>query len=351
MPASRRAREKQIRDIGACDQQDERDDRHDDENRLSIAGAHGRRPTGGSLHSHGRREIARPGASPEDRRHRRLSNLRLDRAQGFLCGRCRLPVLESRHDQQPRRRWDLEPAVAAAKQRFRADWENHVRPAADVGPEKTRRHDAHNRERDAIDRLGPANDIARAAVPPLPKRVTNDRDWPVQTAATAIVVHCERPAEHRSHAERFEVPAARVHAVHEVGASALREIETGAPSRKCERRLEQIGMVVADLLPDGIRKWRTGIDGRIRKEQHEPVGLLDRKRPQQETIDDREDGRIRPDTERKRQDHDQGDDGRRCVAFGSRSEIVHRSFPSGGVSVASRFSKFEIRPVRKGAPV
>ena len=120
------------------------------------------------------------------------------------------------------------------------------------------------------------------------------------------------------HAQRVEVVAARVDAVDEIGPPTLREIEAGRPPRERERRLEQIGMAIADLLPHRIRPRRARVHRRVRQEQHEPVGPFDRKRTQQQAVDDGEHGGVGADAERERQDDDGGDDGRRSQRRGSR---------------------------------
>ena len=63
MAARGGAREEQVGDVRARNQQHERDDRHDGQNRLPIPAAHRRGAAGGRLHAERRREVARLRAS------------------------------------------------------------------------------------------------------------------------------------------------------------------------------------------------------------------------------------------------------------------------------------------------
>ena len=62
-----------------------------------------------------------------------------------------------------------------------------VERAADVGAEEALRRDADDREGHALDRQASADDVRRAAVPPLPEAVADHRDRAVRPAAARIV--------------------------------------------------------------------------------------------------------------------------------------------------------------------
>src|SRR5206468_1691146 len=82
--------------------------------------------------------------------------------------------------------------------------------------------------------------------------------------------------------------------------------------------LEQL-RPLADLLPDRIAP-RARPRQRAIGEEDEVPRILHRQRAQQETVDEGEDGGVRTDAERERQDRDGGDDG--CRAQGSDGEAT-----------------------------
>src|SRR5206468_7090141 len=104
--------------------------------------------------------------------------------------------------------------------------------------------------------------------------------------------------------------------------TAGREIETRCVPR--EDAVEQLAPL-PDLFPDWIR---VGADpsGRIVAEQHELLRRLYRQRPQQQAVDDGEDGGVRADAERERKDGDDRHDRRRPQRTEGQADVVHAGY-------------------------
>jgi hypothetical protein len=84
VPPCRRAREEQIGDVRAGDQQHERDHRHDRQHRLAVAVAHRRRAASGGLQRERLREITCFALRASVGRDGCLADLRLHAAQRLL---------------------------------------------------------------------------------------------------------------------------------------------------------------------------------------------------------------------------------------------------------------------------
>jgi hypothetical protein len=113
--------------------------------------------------------------------------------------------------------------------------------------------------------------------------------------ATPVVLRGERAAQHRRHAKRVEVIAARPESLDEVGLPTPRHVEARRPER--EGGLEQLVTPRADRFPQWIRP---GAEARhVRHERREPVRPLDRQRAKHEAVNEGEGRRVGADAERE----------------------------------------------------
>jgi hypothetical protein len=229
--------------------------------------------------------------------------LRLHATDRRVGGLEALTRLQPDHDVQPPVRAGIERRLLAADERVRADRNRHVERPAHVHAEEVRRRDADDRERHAFDRQRTADRVGRAAEPPLPEVVTDDRDGAIGAAAASIVSLRECPAQDRGHAEHVEETPACPHAVDELGRPDLRQVEAGGPPD--ERAVEE-PLVLPDLFPDRVGPGRPGLAAQ--SEDDEPLRFLHGQRPQHEAVEDGKDRRVRPDAERKGEDRHERDD-------------------------------------------
>ena len=237
----RGARQQQVGDVGAGDEQDERDDPDQDEQRLAIVpaqlGQAGRR----RLQPERRGEIAlgqrlgrpvRKRSPPGSAAARRASAAVI--ASIDWPGWRRSMMLSHQVDST------VEGALRAAQahQVDRADRCRDVERAADGGAEEPGRHDADDRERHAIDRQRPADDAGIALKAALPEPLADHQRRPVGTAAAPIVVRRQQPTESRPDAERLEEATAH-HQRRRPGRSRRPSRDRGAlrPRRVRRRRV------------------------------------------------------------------------------------------------------------------
>ncbi len=166
--------------------------------------------------------------------------------------------------------------------------------------EERRRRHADDRERDTVERERPADDAGFTAETPLPERVADDGHGAVRSAAALIVGGAEGAAEHRRHAEHVEESAARPDALGELGGAAARQVEAGVGPG--DGAIGPLALPVAKLFPDRIGP-------RPVVEQHQPLGLADRERLQQDAVDEGEDRAVGADAEGERGHGDQRERG------------------------------------------
>ena len=127
---------------------------------------------------------------------------------------------------------------------------------------------------------------------PLPIGVADDRDGPVSTTATTVVVGVDAPAHDRRDAEQLEEAATDEHALLATvrGADPHAHLLEGPGARAVELIGPQL-----HLFPDRVRP-----DVTVQHEQ--AIGVTHRQRTEEQVVDDREDRGIRPDAEGQRQD-------------------------------------------------
>ena len=151
-----------------------------------------------------------------------------------------------------------------------------------------------------------ADDVLAAAVLALPERMGDDGD---SGTAPSIVGAREDTPGGRPDAERREEVAA--HETYLDGARFAACAEIGA-RRAVDRQTGEDVLMVPDLFPEGIGKVHRTVRGplAIPCQHHQLFGMPDRQRLEQRDVDQREDGRVGADSERKRQERDGGEAGR-----------------------------------------
>ena len=251
-----RAREEQVGDVRARNQQHQADDHHHRRQRPLIAIAEG----GGTgrcwLELERVAQIRCLVLLAGIWRHGRFTDLRLQTTQrcgGAVDG---LTRLDPHHDVEPPVRPPVERGFLSADKRLSAQRNHDIEGSPDISAKELRPCDADDRKGNPLDRQGAADDVCGAVEAPLPEVVADDGDRAVRAATAAIVRRCKRPPEDRGHAEHLEEPAARPDAVDEFGWAARRDVEACRGPRECPvKRL----LTVANLLPDGVGERAVGV--------------------------------------------------------------------------------------------
>ena len=189
----------------------------------------------------------------------------------------------------------------------------HLRRRAERRAREVARRHADDGQRLAVDDDRVVEHVRVGAEARLPVRVAEHRHR--RLADRAVVGRAEQPAERGLHAEHREVAARHEHAlaaqrlaaVGEVGAEETVRRDAGErrlhPLEVPEHRVAEHGVAVAGL----VARLRAGLRAG-RREVDQPRGLLHRQRPQEELVEQREDGRVGPDPERQRDDGDDRDE-------------------------------------------
>ncbi len=306
------AREEEIRDVRAGDQQHARDDgRQHQERRGQLPPEIG--PAVASLRDRDRafQEVV-PGGR-RGLRERRLSNLHLQ-----LRG---VEGLESgsglfRRDARTQPRKDVEPARAAIRNAFRqrrqAARHHHrhedLRRLALVDAVEALLRDAHDRHRQIADdeRLADDGRIARKAALPVGMAQHRQR----VAVGSLVLVGAEGASQMWTHAEHREVRARDQLALDPFGRAAEGHVERVAPPAEhadkdlvviAEVGVPRIGQLVA--VPPAVAILRA-----LCGDDHELLGLPDRQQAKQHLVDEREHRCVRANAQRDRKDGDCGDD-------------------------------------------
>ena len=281
----RAARDEQVRDVDAGDQEETADRAEQDEQRES----HG----GDQLRGERRRADA-------DVRVR-LRILALEpRADGLHLG----PGRCQRHA-RPQPSHAEEARMVAAIEQVRvvrdpqADRHEDVVVAAEIP--KARRQHADDRVARSIegDRTAQGGRVAAEAI--LPERVADDRfGWRVR----AVFGFAEQAAHARAHADDVEETAGDTPA-----AEPFRVVDAGERHRLGARQREGVERVLTRAPVDEIRPRHRHLRavGPDLVQVDEAIRLWIRQRPQQDAVDEREDGRGRADAERQRDEDDGGE--------------------------------------------
>jgi hypothetical protein len=138
--------------------------------------------------------------------------------------------------------------------------------------------------------LGIAKQAARSAI-------TEHGNWPARTAAASIVGLAERSSGDRGQAEHSkEVSAAPDHFQRSDLAGVGQSHSIGRPDKRVVESL-----AITNRRPDRIRHRRV-LAGAVRRERDQRAGIANRKRFQQQAVEDGKDGGASADAERQRQD-------------------------------------------------
>jgi hypothetical protein len=350
--ARRTAREQQVRDVHADDQQHERG--HADQELERALGARAQRPPAELAGSEGdaprtellgrlRRQVLR--VRREDRRLDVVQNAAIEAVEhriGLLEGHARREAPE-----------EIDPIVeepARIVRVVRAERRDHgpahrqrhedVRPHAEDRAREALGRDADDLEVRAVDGQPLAEHVRVAGEPALPVVVAEHDDG--RLADLRLVLGHDEPAERRRKAQHAEVVAgheraaaavARLLAIaqvrHEIGVAGERR-ESGFPSLSLERaehRIAELRFAVADA-EVAVRAADLPRPGR--REVDEALGLRDGKRTNQDLVVEREHRRRRADAEREHDDDDEGEAGPQPKLAQGEFELIHGS-PGDGV--------------------
>jgi hypothetical protein len=212
----------------------------------------------------------------------------------------------------------------------------NARGVADVEAVESRLRDADDRERIILQRDAAADDRRIGCETVLPVVVAENRDRAVATHL--VVVRRDDAADRRSDPEHRKVSTGHHFARHALALPVDADVHRGGAAREQAReylrrrrgvldRLRnarerttagQIGEVVAEVL---VHRERQHVAAGIAPEmipraveQHELLGILDRQRPQQHFVDQRENGGIGADPQGDGQQRDEREQGRAAEA-------------------------------------
>ena len=297
------ARQQQVGDVGAGDEEHETDDDEDRHQWLLIPAAE-RRETGrgGNEGEAGPRGIATGPGHSISRRRGRQPNLRLEAPQHrgrLLDG---LAGLHPGHDVQPPGRSAVEKALRAAEQRFRADRNGDIVGAADIWPEESPLRDADNREGNTADRQAAADYVSRASESALPEAIADDRHRAIRSASARIVAGVSvRPSTVETPSTSNIRPLAQMPLTRSVVPPFERSKESAAQAKAPSA---SSSFVRANLLPDRVGPF-------VAADQRELLRVAHGERLEDQAVEDREERRIGADAEREREDGNRGDERRR----------------------------------------
>ena len=189
--------------------------------------------------------------------------------------------------------------------------------------DEARRHDAGDLVGVAVDLDGAADNSGVGGVAARPQGVAENDD--VRTVAH-VLGGGERPSHHCSHAERREQvrrDACRGHALRVAVAGEVHLPLT--PGGDLAERLSPPPVV------DDLAGRHPGLVERrpLAPDHHRPVGLAPRQRPQEDGVDDAEDGRVRADAEGQRQDRDGGERRVPAERTGAKANVLQGSVEKG----------------------
>ena len=294
--ASRRAREREVRHVGARDEQHEGDGAHEHEEGQAERSGHL------LVQRHQHEALALVG-----RGVLRREPVREPVHRGAGRGERHLRSQPRHHlqdDQPPCRRCRVEPERPE-------DVRVRLHRRAEV-----RRQHANDGVGDAGQRQRASNDAGVAAeMPPERVRQENDR-W----GARSIVGGLEAPSERRRDTQHAEVVLADLGAREPLG-FAVTAREARAPAGDGGGAREHV-VLAAPVEEEGRRRPLPRgpvLEAQVLPDHDEAIGLRIGQRTQQHAVDDREDGRVGADAERERRDRDDGES--RLAAKGPEGEL------------------------------
>ena len=280
--ARRRAREQQVGDVGAGDQQDEAD--------------------GAEKHQHGLADVADHRLVERDRGEvEPLVAVRILRGEALADGlHLGSDVLEWNARLGPADGSEV-PRAALAGGEVRVVGDRHPDdPAGRVG--EALRHHPHDLGRYAVDRDLLPDRVVAAAEALAPQPVADDRDL---AAAWVVLVGPEGAAERGAHTEEVEQRGADLGGVEPHGLPLAGEDDAGPGDRGRVRQRLALFLDVGEVRP---RHRRPAAFGEV-IDPHEPLRVLVRQGLEQHAVHDAEDGAVGADAQRQRQHGDGGERG------------------------------------------
>ena len=315
------ARQQQVRDVGARDQENDGRDAEEEQERHAHGVMHPALSSPPVLDRQGLGDEAGQGLGAHLRLERRF-DVGQDaavqgrhRGAGLVDGNLRPQAGEQVEPVVPA---ILEAALVLNRIQPRIHRERHEDPGWHVdrrAAESGRRH-AYDGQRLTVDQQHVSEHVARAAQRVLPELVAQDGD---RMAADRLVdLRTEQPPQRRHEAQRREVRAGDLHALDDVEAppppgsaeheaAVRRDVREDRllPLQVAEHRVAEHLVAFAGPVAEvraGLRPRRFQVDQALR--------LDDRQRTQQQLAIEGEDRRVGPDAERQRQNRDARDDRR-----------------------------------------
>ena len=192
-----------------------------------------------------------------------------------------------------------------------------VETTAAQGKVETGRHDADHRVRPAIERDRTADDRSVASEPCLPEAVAEHSD----VHPRPVFLRRERPPQHRPDAEHVEQVPRHLRHVDAHRRTTPREL-----GRTLDVRRDPFERLLLTLdIGEVRRRERRVLEVGAREpllQRHQPFGLVEGKRPDQDGIDDAEGRGVDADAEAERQDYHREEPGMASKRPGSVPQIV-----------------------------
>ena len=330
------ARDQQVRDVRARDQQHEPDHRHQHDERGREVVAQRRiadvRLVELQLSRHeALADEGRPVLRARQR-HLVLADLREQPLQRSLRGLDRVAGLEPREHLHPARALivHVHPSPLGHDHRLHQDRHAHLRRARRIDAGKTLRGHADDRHGVVVDEDLLADRLRVAIESPRPVVVADHDRW-VTLVDLIVFLRIEDASRRRSHAEHREVVARHHLDVDALGLVVDRDRGVGQPAR--QHFAERLGALLV-LLVDRIGVHaRAHVAAAVRArliQHHQLVRVLHRQLAQQDLVDQREDRGVRADAERERQDRDDRKQRAAKEAADGQLEVVGWQRHSGG---------------------
>jgi hypothetical protein len=282
-PARDRSCEQQIGDVGAPDEQDAADRRHQREERQSCAAG---------VRACKRRDSSAPAAIA-----RRLFRFKRHRD----CGELAADI----GDGGGRRHARNDGVRACPPLRYRNHADRQTRPRIDAfRKRKARRHDPHDLTRQAsLEHHLAADDIRRAAEHPLPETVA-DHELAECPRLRLFLFGSERASDDRADVQQREERRRHRGRLHDLNLVADRPHCFAVERHEIRSDgLEHAGSrAPVSERSNGNSLALDTLSGILLVQPDQPLGLLERKRLEQDRMDDREHRRVGPDSERQCED-------------------------------------------------
>ncbi|HEY7284130.1 MAG TPA: hypothetical protein VH497_01715 [Vicinamibacterales bacterium] len=303
------ARQQQVRDVRARDEQHERRHAEEQRQRRASLDRHVALPACARLHAQRLRlELRHPlvAHAALERHFDVVDDVVIRRGEGRSRLVDRDAGLQAAEYIRPVRATVLEVLERLREAAHRDRREDRRLQPERRAVESTLRH-ADDRHRLAVDRDGLIQDRGIQSEAPLPVAPAEDHD--VRFAGSGIVRRRQQPSDGRLDADDREVVAGHEQPVDAFSLAARgevgpeRDVRGEAGKRRlgffevAEHRITEHPVAVALL----AARIRPGLRPR-RPDVHEPVRFRHRQRTEQDLIEEREDGRVRADAERQRHD-------------------------------------------------